>query len=54
MLDRFVERDLSLEVDRHLHCLEPEKKDMNLLPIDQKGRSIKLDEGPAVLQGDVK
>ena len=26
--------------DRHLHGLEPEKKDMNLLPIDQKGRPL--------------
>ena len=40
MLGRFVESDLSLVVDQHLHCLEPEKKDMNLLPIDQKGRPL--------------
>ena len=26
MLGGFVESDLSLEVDQHLHCLEPEKK----------------------------
>ena len=44
-----MESDLSLEVDRHLHRLEPEKKDMNLLPIDQKRCPVNQMIGPAVL-----
>ena len=37
----FLESDLSLEAHRHLHHLKPEKKDLNPLPIDQKGRPLK-------------
>ena len=50
----FLESGLSLEADRHLHRLKPEKKDLNPSPIDQKGRPSNKMIGLAVLQGDVK
>ena len=54
MLGGFLESDLSLQADRYLHRLKPEKKDLNPLPIDQKGRPLNQMIGLAVLQGDVK
>ena len=54
MLGAFVETDLSLEVDRHLHRLKPEKTDLNPSPVDQKGRPLNQMIGLAVLQEDMK
>ena len=53
-LGGFLESDLSLEADRHLHRLKPEKKDLNPSPIDQKGRPLNQMIALAILQGDVK
>ena len=54
MLGGFLASDLSLEADRHLNRLKPEKKDLNPSPIDQKGRPLNQMIDLAVLQGDVK
>ena len=54
MLGAFLESDLSLEADRPLHRLKPEKKDLNPLPIDQKGRPLNQMIGLPVVQGDKK
>ena len=54
MLGGFLESDLSLVADRHLHRLKPGKKDFNPSSIDQKGRPLNQMIGLAVLQGDVK
>ena len=54
MLGGFLESDLSLETNRHLHCLKPEKKDLNPSPIDQKDRPLNQMIGLAVLRGDVR
>ena len=39
-LESFLESDLSLEEHRRLHCLKPDKKDLNPSPFDQKGRPL--------------
>ena len=44
----FLESDLSLEAHRDLHCLKPEKKDLNPSPFDQKGRPLNQMIGLAV------
>ena len=54
MFGGFLESDLSLVAERHLHRLKPGKKDLNPSPIDQKGRPLNQMIGLAVLQGDVK
>ena len=54
MLGGFLESDLSVEADRHLRRLKPERKDLNPSLIDQKGRPLNKMIGIAVLQGDVK
>ena len=54
MLGGFLESDLSLEANRHFHCLKLEKKDWNLSPIDQKGRPLNQMIGLVVLRGDVR
>ena len=54
MLGEVLESDLSLEADRHLRRLKPEKKDLNHSPIDQKRRPLNQMIGLAVLLGDVK
>ena len=48
MLAGFLESDLSLEEHRRLHRLEPEKKDLNPSPFDQKGRPLNQIIGLAV------
>jgi len=47
---RDLESDLSLEADRHLHRVKPEKKDLNPSQFDQKGRPLNHMIGLAVLQ----
>ena len=54
VLGGFLESDLSLEANRHLHRLKPKKKDLNPSPIDQKDRPLNQMIGLAVLRGDVR